>query len=103
MMAAIPTIQVRLTALAPDAPTLMGALNLAALNLANALGAIGGAVVLDSGGGTLATVWAGFTLTTAGLLLYALTPSRARPLPAARADIPPGLSMTGTAPAERNR
>jgi predicted MFS family arabinose efflux permease len=103
MMAAIPTIQVRLTALAPDAPTLMGALNLAALNLANALGAIGGAVVLDSGGGTLATVWAGFTLTTAGLLLYALTSSRARPLPVARADIPPGLPMTGTAPAERNR
>ena len=33
MMFAIPIIQVRLTDFAPDAPTLMGTLNLAALNL----------------------------------------------------------------------
>ena len=39
MMVAIPTIQVRLTQAAPDAPTLMGAMNLAALNVANAIGA----------------------------------------------------------------
>jgi DHA1 family inner membrane transport protein len=70
MMFAIPTIQVRLTTFAPDAPTLMGALNLAALNLANSLGAIGGALTLDAGGGTLSTVWAGFILTSAGLLVY---------------------------------
>jgi MFS transporter, DHA1 family, inner membrane transport protein len=70
MMFAIPTIQVRLTSLAPDAPTLMGALNLAALNLANSLGAIGGAITLGAGWGTLSTVWAGFVLTGAGLLLY---------------------------------
>ncbi|WP_208868749.1 hypothetical protein [Microbispora triticiradicis] len=70
MMLAIPTIQVRLTGFAPDAPTLMGALNLAALNLANSLGAIGGAVTLDAGWGALSTVWAGFVLTSAGLLLY---------------------------------
>ena len=36
MMMAIPTIQVLLTRYAPEAPTLMGALNLASLNLANA-------------------------------------------------------------------
>jgi predicted MFS family arabinose efflux permease len=76
MMFAIPTIQVQLTRFAPDAPTLMGALNLAALNLANALGAIGGAVTLDAGWGTLSTVWAGFALTTAGLLLYLGTLAR---------------------------
>ena len=70
MMFAIPTIQVRLTEFAPDAPTLMGALNLAALNLANSLGAIGGAVTLGAGWGTLSTVWAGFVLTTAGLILF---------------------------------
>jgi len=81
MMFAIPTIQVRLTRLAPDAPTLMGALNLAALNLANSLGAIGGAVTLDAGWGTLSTVWAGFVLTTAGLLLYAGTVARWRTAP----------------------
>ncbi|MEJ3746389.1 MFS transporter [Actinomycetes bacterium KLBMP 9797] len=81
MMFAIPTIQVRLTGFAPDAPTLMGALNLAALNLANSLGAIGGAITLDAGWGTLSTVWAGFVLTTAGLLLYIGTVARAKPAP----------------------
>ncbi|MBE8472217.1 MFS transporter [Streptomyces justiciae] len=81
MMFAIPTIQVRLTDFAPDAPTLMGTLNLAALNLANSLGAIGGAVVLDAGWGTLSTVWAGFVLTTAGLLLYAVTVARVKAAP----------------------
>lgn len=84
MMFAIPTIQVRLTGFAPDAPTLMGALNLAALNLANSLGAIGGAITLDAGWGTLSTVWAGTVLTSAGLLLYVTTVGRVRtPLPAA--------------------
>ncbi|GAA5199651.1 MFS transporter [Rugosimonospora acidiphila] len=76
MMAAIPTIQVRLTRLAPDAPTLMGALNLAALNLANAFGAIGGALTIDAGWGPLSTVWAGFILTTGGLALYTAAFSR---------------------------
>lgn len=79
MMFAIPTIQVRLTDFAPDAPALMGTLNLAALNLANSLGAIGGAVVLDAGWGTLSTVWAGFVLTTAGLFLYVVTVARVTP------------------------
>jgi DHA1 family inner membrane transport protein len=82
MMAAIPTIQVQLTRVAPGAPTLKGALNLAALNLANALGAIGGAVTLDAGWGTLSTVWAGFVMTAAGLLLYIATVARMRPVPA---------------------
>ncbi|MCX5070291.1 MFS transporter [Micromonospora lupini] len=76
MMFAIPTIQVRLTEFAPEAPTLMGALNLAALNLANSLGAIGGAVALGAGWGTLSTVWAGFVLTTAGLVLFLTTVGR---------------------------
>ncbi|GAB2826052.1 MFS transporter [Actinocorallia aurea] len=79
MMLAIPTIQVRLTALAPDAPTLMGALNLAALNLANSLGAVGGAITLAAGLGPLSTVWAGFALTAAGLLLYAAALPRPKP------------------------
>ncbi|MGC4772155.1 MFS transporter [Micromonospora sp. DT44] len=81
MMYAIPSIQVRLTSLGPDAPTLMGALNLAALNLANSLGAIGGAIALEAGWGTLSTVWAGFVLTTTGLVLYVTTVARSRPAP----------------------
>jgi predicted MFS family arabinose efflux permease len=70
MMLTIPTIQVRLTGFAPGAPTLMGALNLAALNVANSLGAIGGSITISAGWGPLSTVWAGLVFTAAGLVLY---------------------------------
>ena len=93
MMFAIPTIQVRLTAFAPDAPALMGALNLAALNLANSLGAIGGAVTLDAGWGPLSTVWAGFALTTAGLLLYIVTVARVKPVLRSRLSSSAGAEL----------
>lgn len=73
MMVAIPTIQVRLTGLAPEAPTLMGAMNLAALNVANAIGAWAGSVTIAAGHGLLSAVWAGFGLTLLGLLIFALT------------------------------
>ena len=61
-MMAIPTIQVLLTEYGPEAPTLMGALNLAALNLANTLGAVGGSAVLAAGLGVLSTAWVGVLL-----------------------------------------
>lgn len=70
MMAAIPTIQVRLLGVAPDSPTLMGAMNLASLNVANALGAWAGGLTIGAGFGLLSTLWAGFALTAAGLLLF---------------------------------
>lgn len=76
-MAAIPTIQVRLTRFAPEAPTLMGAMNLASLNVANAIGAWAGAVVIANGFGLLAAAWAGFVLTLLGLALFAFTMPRA--------------------------
>ncbi len=76
MMMAIPTIQVVLTRYAPESPTLMGALNLASLNLANALGAVGGAMLIDAGWGALSTAYAGVVLTGSGLLLFALTVRR---------------------------
>jgi len=72
MMIAIPTIQVRLTQAAPDAPTLMGAMNLAALNVANAIGAWAGGQTIAHGYGLLSAAWAGFALTLAGLVLFAL-------------------------------
>jgi DHA1 family inner membrane transport protein len=77
MMFAIPAIQVLLNGFAPEAPTLVGALNLAALNLANALGALGGAVTLNAGLDTLSPVCAGFVLTAAGLVLFLATVPRA--------------------------
>jgi DHA1 family inner membrane transport protein len=73
MMTAIPTIQVRLTDLAPESPTLMGAMNLASLNVANAIGAWAGGAVIGAGFGTLSSAWAGFFLTLAGLLLFRST------------------------------
>lgn len=76
MMVAVPTIQVRLTRFAPEAPTLVGAMNLAALNVANAIGAWGGGLAIGAGFGLLSAAWAGFGLTLAGLLVFALTPPR---------------------------
>jgi DHA1 family inner membrane transport protein len=76
MMIGIPTIQVRLTGLAPEAPTLMGAMNLASLNVANAIGAWAGAAAISAGFGLLSAVWAGFGLTLMGLVLFGLTPPR---------------------------
>lgn len=73
MMTAIPTIQVRLTRFAPEAPSLMGAMNLAALNVANAIGAWAGGLSIGAGLGLLSAVWAGFCLTLAGLVIYGLT------------------------------
>jgi len=70
MMIAIPAIQVRLTQAAPDAPTLMGAINLAALNVANAIGAWAGARSIAAGHGLPSAVWAGFALTLLGLALF---------------------------------
>lgn len=73
MMAAIPTIQVRLTRFAPEAPSLMGAMNLASLNVANAVGAWAGGVTIAAGYGLLSAVWAGFALTLVGLIIFGLT------------------------------
>ncbi|WP_425839087.1 MFS transporter [Microbacterium sp. PA5] len=76
-MMAIPTIQTLLARFAPDAPTLVGALNLSALNLANALGAVGGAFALTAGFGVLATSWVGLIFVILGLLIFAVTTPRA--------------------------
>ncbi|ACM30795.1 MFS transporter [Agrobacterium rhizogenes] len=73
MMAAIPTIQVRLTRFAPEAPSLMGAMNLASLNVANAIGAWAGGLTIAAGYGLLSAVWAGFALTLVGLGIFGLT------------------------------
>lgn len=73
IMAAIPTIQVRLTNFAPEAPSLMGAMNLASLNVANAVGAAAGGATIAAGYGLLSAVWAGFALTLVGLVIFGMT------------------------------
>ncbi|TYK57859.1 MFS transporter [Pseudomonas synxantha] len=72
LMASIPTMQVRLTKLAPEAPSLMGAMTLAACNLGNAIGAWGGGVTIDAGYDLLSVAWAGFALTLTGLAFFGL-------------------------------
>lgn len=76
-MIAIPTIHVRLTRVASEAPTLIGAMNLASLHLANALGAWSGGLVTGAGLGPLSAPWTGFGLTLAGLLVFAVAVRRA--------------------------
>jgi DHA1 family inner membrane transport protein len=73
LMASIPTMQVRLTKIAPEAPSLVGAMTLAACNLGNAIGAWGGGVTIDAGFGLLSAAWAGFALTLTGLAIFGLT------------------------------
>ncbi len=80
LMASIPTMQVRLTQVAPEAPSLVGAMTLAACNLGNALGAWGGSVTIDAGYGLLSAAWAGFALTITGLAIFGLIVGNSRRL-----------------------
>ncbi|MGY2262426.1 MFS transporter [Pseudomonas sp. SDO55104_S430] len=81
LMASLPTLQVRLTKLAPQAPSLMGAMLLAACNLGNAIGAWGGSASINAGYGLLSAGWAGFAMTLTGLVFFGLTLIRRRPAP----------------------
>jgi len=83
MFVAIPTVQVRMTRFAPDAPTLMGAMSLAAFNVSNAVGAAAGGATIAAGFGLLSAAWAGFCLTLAGLVLFTLTTRHSPQLAAA--------------------
>ena len=76
MMIAIPSIQVRMTRFAPEAPSLVGAMTLAALNLANAVGAEGGAAAIELGFGLSSAIWAGFALTAIGLAMFLISTMR---------------------------
>lgn len=76
MMIAVPSIQVRMTRFAPEAPSLVGAMTLAALNLANAVGAEGGAAAIELGFGLSSAIWAGFALTAIGLAMFLISTMR---------------------------
>lgn len=86
-----PALQVRLMDVAGDAQALAAALNHAAFNLANALGAWIGGVAIDAGLGWASTGWVGALLALGGLIVYALALWSAR-----RAPTPPaGLAPVG--------
>ncbi|MCM3688535.1 MFS transporter [Kocuria rosea] len=63
------SLQVRLLREAKDAPSLTAAMNHAAFNLANALGAFLGGVVISAGWGYRAPAWTGVGLAVVGLLI----------------------------------
>jgi MFS transporter, DHA1 family, inner membrane transport protein len=68
----LPTgLQMRLMDVAGDAQTLGAALNHSAFNLANALGALLGGVVLAAGWGLTAPMWVGVVLSLAGMGVFA--------------------------------
>jgi DHA1 family inner membrane transport protein len=69
--AGVPSITVQMMRMAPDAPTMMGALNMAAFNVGNAIGAVAGAVTVDAGLGVRSPILAGLALTGAALGFFA--------------------------------
>jgi DHA1 family inner membrane transport protein len=67
------TLQMRLMQVAGDAQTLGAAMNHASLNVANALGAWVGGLVIAAGYGYTAPSWVGAGLSAAGLLVLAVS------------------------------
>jgi len=69
-MALVPALQIRLMDVAEDAQTLAASLNHSAFNIANALGAWLGGVVIGAGLGWSATGWVGSLLAVVGLAIF---------------------------------
>lgn len=67
LMVAVPTIPLQMMKIAPEAPTLM-----AAFNVANAIGAAAGGLTVHAGLGFPSAIWAGLGLTGLGLVFYIL-------------------------------
>ncbi len=70
-----PALQIRLMDVAADAQTLAAAMNHSSFNLANALGAWLGGVVITAGYGWTSTAWVGAILAVAGLLVFGVSAS----------------------------
>lgn len=67
--ATVPPLQMRALESAADAPTLASALNIAAFNLGNALGAWVGGLVLDHGPGLTGIAWAAAAISAVSILV----------------------------------
>lgn len=82
--AACPAVQTRLMDVAADAQTLAAASNHSAFNIANALGAWFGGVVISAGYGYAATGFVGSALSLLGLVVFGISVmlERRRPVPA---------------------
>jgi MFS transporter, DHA1 family, inner membrane transport protein len=71
--ALVPALQTRLMDVAADAQTLAAALNHAAFNIANALGAWLGGLSIAAGHGWTSTGWVGALLAAAGAVVFAIS------------------------------
>ncbi|GAA5236160.1 MFS transporter [Verticiella sediminum] len=80
-VALAPALQIRLMDVAGDAQTLAAALNHSAFNLANALGAWLGGMVIIAGHGWTATGWVGAALAAGGLAVFGASMWLARTTP----------------------
>lgn len=92
--ALVPALQMRLMDVAGDAQTLAATLNHSALNIANALGALLGGMVIDAGWGYPATGLVGFVLAVAGLGVVAAAFAQARAAARRAAREPADESLT---------
>ena len=72
-IAVVPAVQTRLMDVAGDAQTVAAALNHSAFNIANALGAWAGGVVVAMGFGLEATGWSGALLACGGIVLLGVS------------------------------
>lgn len=70
--AAAPGLQLRIMSVAGDAPTLASGLNIAALNIGNALGAWLGGIAITTALGFTAPLWVGAVLAAAALVVLLL-------------------------------
>jgi MFS transporter, DHA1 family, inner membrane transport protein len=97
--AAVPALQTRLMDVAADAQSLAAALTHSALNVANALGAWLGGLVVSAGYGYPSTAWAGVALAGGGLVV-AVTSGRAdrRAVPRGRVAASPASIRTKEEP-----
>jgi DHA1 family inner membrane transport protein len=72
-IAVVPAVQTRLMDVAGNAQTVAAALNHSAFNIANALGAWAGGVVVAMGFGLAATGWVGASLALGGIVLLGVS------------------------------
>ncbi|WP_390511169.1 MFS transporter [Schlesneria paludicola] len=72
-VALVPALQIRLMDVADDAQTLAAALNHSAFNIANALGAWLGGVVITAGYGWAATGWVGAVMALVGMAIFLIS------------------------------
>lgn len=82
-----PAIQTRLMDVAGESQTLAAALNHAALNVGNSLGAVLGGVVIAMGLGYLAPTWLGLAIAVVGLALVLVSHAQQRRTDAAAVTI----------------